>query len=774
MFDSTGTRYNFTVMELVETRKRLGFYDKREEGFDVSNVTFRLRVVDAGGAEVEGCKAEHGANKNGVRLYVPAIEAGSYDYELVARAESGEEDVIVSGVLTARSRAAGDKIVKEAQSAAESELRVLVPDEVGRPLVLKWGGGSFAEGYVEAAQEAAERAEGSAQEAAREAAEAKEAKESVRGLVENVETLQATLAMVEGRIRSAIVINPKTNTWWVGGYDTGTQATGDPGKSPRISDHNTWELYDPIECEWHDSGAKVSGDDGKSPYVDSEGYWVDVDPLTGEYRRTELTAHGRDGIDGASVRRIVVGGVEEIPQEGETCIGGVYYYVPLSDALPVAIFTPGEEREGEGVAMVNRRSVQLPSRELGAAEAAEAFAGSLRAVFPEAAVEVDPENNAVMLIADVAYWQVQGLPEGEWGLTLHVRMKRDGYDVYAWLESADGNASWVRVGEANDLATAEIYGLTKLGTGRKVQGGAPVGVREDGGMAVPRAEWLVAGSVLPGEDGRVAGGAGVGFDEGGRMRVREADGGNYGVVMTSYSGVAEVPVVGRMADGRLGLPWANLNQAGAVRLGSVFGQGNPIPYKIGIGADEGHHLANNLLYAGAWKHMSPSSWRALELPWLTQAMDEHPEWFTDAYYGGLHTSLQFKQSMEEGLELLSATASMVGGVRLAVRLDEEGGEEVVPTAKVTLDYLHENYYDKNEALTKKAAADIYLTKRAAADTYLTQEKFREERQQLDEGIEGCVKKTKQWIGNVYLTEEEYNALDEVDPQVEYNILGNSH
>lgn len=602
MFDYTGTRYNFTVLERVETRKRLCFYGGGgAEKYDVSNVTFALRLVDAGGEEVEGGRAEHGVSENVVSLYVPALREGSYEYELVARAESGEEDVVVSGVLTARSRAAGEKIVQEAQSAAESELRVLVPDEVGRPLLLKWGGGSFAEGYVEAAQEAAERAEGSAQEAAREAEAARKEKESVRDLLEAVQTMQATLAMVEGRIRSAVVINPQTNTWWVGGYDTGTQATGDPGKSPRVSDHNTWELYDPIDGEWHDSGAKVSGDDGRSPYVDSEGYWVDIDPLTGEYRRTELTAHGRDGVDGTSVRRIVVGSEEEIPTEGETCNGGVYYYVPSKDALPVAIFKAKEGPKSGGAMEVNGRVVSLPSVDMGEDEAERRLMEALQGAFPGA--EVREEGVGVVMIADVAYWQVSGLPEDEWELTMHVRMEKDGYDVYAWLETADGRASWVCVGEANDLATAEIYGLTKLGTGRTVQVGAPVGVREDGGMAVPTAEWLVPGSVLPGEDGEVRGGAGVGMTADGRMRVREADGGNYGVVKTSFGGTAEAPVVGRMEDGRLGLPWATLDQEGAIRLGSMFGQKNPLPYHLGVGADEGHHLVNNLLFNGAWKHM---------------------------------------------------------------------------------------------------------------------------------------------------------------------------
>ena len=58
------------------------------------------------------------------------------------------------------------------------------------------------------------------------------------------------------------------------------------------------------------------------------------------------------------------------------------------------------------------------------------------------------------------------------------------YDVYAWLERRD-TAGWVRVHEAYDIATAEVYGLSKLGTDVVAEQGAPVAVNGAGNMTVP-------------------------------------------------------------------------------------------------------------------------------------------------------------------------------------------------------------------------------------------------------------------------------------------------
>jgi len=765
MFDFTGVSFGFTVAERLERRLSLEFCREDGEAFDVGDVTFALRLYDADGAEMAGARAEHGLKPGSVTLDVPALEAGRYGYELVARAASGEEDVLVRGAVTALARVAGEQIVKEAGEAALAALAVRVPGAAGAPLTLKWRGGSYAAGYVEEARKSAQEAEAARQEAEAAAERADEKSRETGELAARVLALEGVIALVEGRIQSAIVIDPETNTWRIGGVDTGIPATGEPGKSPRVSDHNTWELYDPVAQVWYDSGKPVSGADGKSPYVDAEGFVVDVDPLTGEFRRTDICVRGRDGLDGTSVVRHIIGGREELPEAGETCHGGHYYYVPLSDAWPVAVFEPLEGRSWAGEISINGVPVSMPGAGLEPVSAVSQLAESLREVFPEA--EVETRGAAVALRGDVQAWTVSGLDEEAWRLTLHVRMPRKGFDVYAWLVQQDGSAGWVCVGEANDIATAEIYGLTKLSTDVPVTGGAPVGVDRQGGMRVPAAEWAMRGCVLPGEAGAVEGGAGVGFDADGRMRVREGDRDHYGVARTSYAGVAEVPCIGRMADGRWGLPWATLTVPGAMKLGSMFDEHVQIPYRVGVGATANHELANNLLVGGALQHQKPGEWRLKEMEWLDGAGLKD-----SAYYLGLVTSNQFSQSQQEGLTLLSATVERIGGVHLAFDL-QDAREDAVPTAASTLGYLEANYYGKSEVYSRSAADARFATKDETTAAYETKAAAEERERRILEALDTKVSKTPQWTGNVYLTEEEYRALEVIDPTIEYNILGKS-
>lgn len=71
----------------------------------------------------------------------------------------------------------------------------------------------------------------------------------------------------------------------------------------------------------------------------------------------------------------------------------------------------------------------------------------------------------------------------------------DGYDVYALLETLGGDFAWVNVGDSNALASATLYGLSKLGTDATVSG-APVGTNASGGLEVPAATYQGAGVVV--------------------------------------------------------------------------------------------------------------------------------------------------------------------------------------------------------------------------------------------------------------------------------------
>lgn len=71
----------------------------------------------------------------------------------------------------------------------------------------------------------------------------------------------------------------------------------------------------------------------------------------------------------------------------------------------------------------------------------------------------------------------------------------DGYDVYALMETLGGAFAWVNVGDSNALASATLYGLSKLGTDATVSG-APVGTNASGGLEVPAATTVNAGVVI--------------------------------------------------------------------------------------------------------------------------------------------------------------------------------------------------------------------------------------------------------------------------------------
>lgn len=787
MFDYTGTRYNFTVLEKIATHKKFAFYDVRAGAFDVSNVTFTMRLVDGEGEELEMAEASHAEGAvNKVYVTLPGMDAGTYNYEVVATADTGEEDVIVAGLITVKSRAAADAIVEEGVSAEEAEMRVVVPESVGQELLLKWQGSSFVEGYAEIAKESAEIAEEAAEEAkaaeagakqavenavaeatakAKEYAdEAKAAKDGVQDAINKavadsteeakgyaeaakesaadaaasaedvkgsakqiaeeatqatrdrleelmddteetrqsadatVEKLEGFLAKFADNVRSVVWVNPENDHLIIGGVDTECKVSGDPGKSPYVDENGDWQYWDDESAQWR-NGGPARGEDGFSPYIDGEWHLVYRDPLTGEVRRSAEPIKGKDGLDARQVRRMVVKSVDEIPQEGETCNGGYYYYVPLEDAPPVALFAPREERTVSGKIEVNGKVLRLPEPELSVEEAVTDLAGKLEELYPEADVKIEGEGRVLALVGwNEPYWAVRNLPKEDWDLTLHVRMKREGYDVYAWLENPNGEASWVHVGEANDLATTEVYGLTKLGTDAIVEDGAPVGTDETGNMRVPAADMAQRGTVRLSLNGRMEpDGGGIGVDETGRIWTRTATRTEYGVVKTSYTGSTEmVPVVGQNESGQLMVPYAGLNQPGVVRLGSYGGQANPIPYILSVGVDDNHRLANNLVYGGALQHINPQGWVARNMPWLDASKEAHPEYFQDLYYLGVVTSEQFTQNSEQGIILNSASASLKAGVFIARGIGTDERADAVPTAATVWTWANGRFYTKGE------------------------------------------------------------------------------
>ncbi len=359
-----------------------------------------------------------------------------------------------------------------------------------------------------------------------------------------------------------------------------------------------------------------------------------------------------------------------------------------------------------------------------------------------------------------------------WTAGLHCLTYDKCWTVYAWLTNEDGEGSWQIIGERNDIATSEIYGLVKLGTDTTVSDGAPVGTNGDGQMAVPLMSYTVAGTAKAStaetmeEDTAGA----IGMTEDGRARAQSARADRFGAMKHSLSDQTETDCVGLNADGTTGIRWATLTDSGVVRLGSKFGQLNRIPYQQGVGATEDHQISNNLLYGGALQHQKKAAWSG-KMDWLDE-MESTEYYNADDYYIGVYTSDQFTQSEGSGMELLSATTTMLAGVYIARGRDDDRENATLTAADTALYYYNkEEVYTKEETeakivelcYTRDEADEIFLTRTAAANTYLTKA----------DAADLYIAQTAEWTGDVFLTEDEYNdllAAGKTVSTIRYNIL----
>ena len=138
------------------------------------------------------------------------------------------------------------------------------------------------------------------------------------------------------------------------------------------------------------------------------------------------------------------------------------------------------------------------------------------------------------------------------------------YDVYAWLERRD-TAGWVRVHEAYDIATADVYGLSKLGTDSVVEQGAPVAVNGAGNMTVPVASVSDFGSFKASSSlVEKFGGGGI-YMSNGQAWVNMATTNKPGCVI--YSAFSKTPdnyAVGPNSSGWIDVMSAGVDQRGVV------------------------------------------------------------------------------------------------------------------------------------------------------------------------------------------------------------------
>lgn len=335
MFDFTGVRFCFSVAAGVEERLRLRFRCG-EGAFDVGDATWRVSLRSVDSLPVEGMEVSHGAAVGELLLYVPPLEAGRYEYEVVASSPSGDVDRVFYGALTVLSSQQVAGVMQQALSAPCREMEVLVPVVAGAPLRLAWRGSSLAAAMVGEVQAAAKEAQagmdGMLEEAQAAAGRAEVAAEVAGQAVGKLERVEAVLAVLDGSLRDIIEFNPDTGTVWMGDYDTGASYVGEPGKSPYLSDALTWMVF--RDGAWVDTQVRAKGKDALPPVISTTGTWLLWDMDAESYSDSGVVAVGRDGVDGQAVRRIVVPSVADIPASGETCTGGYYYYVPLPAVPP--------------------------------------------------------------------------------------------------------------------------------------------------------------------------------------------------------------------------------------------------------------------------------------------------------------------------------------------------------------------------------------------------------------------------------------------------------
>ena len=140
------------------------------------------------------------------------------------------------------------------------------------------------------------------------------------------------------------------------------------------------------------------------------------------------------------------------------------------------------------------------------------------------------------------------------------------------------------------------------------------------------------------------------------------------------------------------------------------------------------------------------------------------------------TSRSFSQNAAEGLVLEAATESLLGGVRVSHTIGS-GAPGNVPTVNAVAIWCQENFYKKSqtysreETYSKSEVNSIDKKNRDdAAAKYKTIAAAKSDHDALSGKIDGCVKKTESWNGEVYLTLSEYQALKVRDPKIAYNIL----
>lgn len=717
-----GKELNLSVVAGAGSVVRLRPLDADEIRVETAGKSFYAELRTVGGDKKAGSVGVTYSKERDVVLTLPEMGVGQYMLVVEMSASSGARERFVSGWVTYMEPSA---LVKPKVDSSPDRLIGVVMDGERRRAV--WYHTTAAEVYAERAEEAAkeaERMQGEIEAVLDEAVE--EATERAEAAADRAETAannaekeadeakkHSTLAEeLKNDLRNRLLnmIKVIDGYLWIDDVPTEHYLKGKDGLQVYISSDGHWYLSDGTYLGWPATGA-----DGITPHITADGYWAFGDEVT------NYKAVGKDGLDGTAVRRILVDSYSDIPQEGETCNGGYYYYTKKAESISttgsvvVKLLEWKSSTEGltglfiNGVEVVNAVGVH----DFGFIEQSinEGDYGCT------AQISDDYERLTLTRKSGVSRLEVRVEPE------YYTVLIEDGYAVYAWIERQDGAGQWMWVGLANDIATAEVLGLVKLGTDTPVTSGAPVGTNMKGQMHVGLSTLTDNGTGKISVSGTLDDDSGgIGRNANGQYVARKADNNNFGAVKYSRTDeLARLIAVGRVPNGtkidgedrggRMGITRADANTYGGCKVSASYTDKDDfskIAFVMPIGmrndtefgdVDETVRNANSdAWYLGANGCLVVRLKQGGAIQWVSSGQDErHGRVYSTGGYLQLRTTGSFTQSENNGLTLNHASANLLGGV---FRQETLASGTAVPTGSAVLNYLNSYYYTKGNLYTK--------------------------------------------------------------------------
>lgn len=729
-----GKELNLSVVAGAGSVVRLRPLDADESRVETAGKSFYAELRTVGGDKKAGSVGVTYSKERDVVLTLPEMGVGQYMLVVEMSASSGARERFVSGWVTYMEPSA---LVKPKVDSSPDRLIGVVMDGERRRAV--WYHTTAAEVYAERAEKAAETAErvqGEIEAVLNEAVE--EATERAEAAADRAEVAagnaekeadeakkHSTLAEeLKNDLRNRLLnmIKVIDGYLWIDGVPTDNYVKGTDGLQVYISSDGHWYLSDGTYLGWPATGA-----DGITPHITADGYWAFGDEVT------NYKAVGRDGIDGNSVRRLLVDSYEDIPQEGETCNGGYYYYVKYGKKTTGGYTTPVYLHIND---WVNTYAEKVGDFALGYIPPN----GTMDTLFGSV-IGGTPQETANR----INEWGITGLTAEQYDEnTVVMRHQYDEFsllvsdgdiyvgtgtdhNIYAWLEDKEGVGSWVHVGIANDVATAEVLGLVKLGTDTPVTSGAPVGTNMKGQMHVGLSTVTDNGTGKISVSGTLdADSGGIGRNANGQYVARKADNNNFGTVRYSRTDEnARLIAVGRVPDGTkvdgqdrggsLGLTRADANTYGGCKVPGAFSSEDhdraflanfnyvvPICMRDDTGEDHVNDSVksenSDTWYYGANGHLIIALKQGGALQWESHGeANRDGVRFSTKGLLRLKTTGSFNQSENNGLTLNPASANLLGGV---FRQETLASGTAVPTGSAVLNYLNSYYYTKGNLYTK--------------------------------------------------------------------------